>query len=246
MRNRPDPRLQRLFVEPRLEADAPVSLDRAQAHYLLNVLRLTDGAALLAFNGRDGEWRTALRVTGKRDAALVPTKRVREQSTAPDIDLLFAPLKRERLDYVVQKAVEMGAGRIRPVVTARTQGAKLKMERLRANAREAAEQCGRLDVPEVSEPEPLDAALNGWDGRTLVFCDEGADRSAPLGALANVPYGPAAVLVGPEGGFDERERERLLALPFVTALPLGPRILRADTAVVAAMALVQATMGDWE
>ena len=245
MKNRPDPRFQRLFIEAPLEGESPVPLDRGQAHYLLNVLRLADGATVLAFNGRDGEWRTALRVAGKRDAALVPQMRVREQTTVPDIDLLFAPLRRERLDYVVQKAVEMGAGRIRPVVTARTQGAKLKMERLRANAGEAAEQCGWLDVPEVTEPEPLDVVLDGWDGRALVFCDEGADGSTPLGALADVSRGPVGVLVGPEGGFDERERERLLALPFVTALPLGPRILRADTAVVAAMALVQATMGDW-
>ena len=238
-------RLQRLHVSDDLKPDTPLPLSRAQAHYLLTVLRKGSGEAVLVFNGRDGEWRAEIASEGRKSAALIPRERTRPQPPLPSLDLLFAPLKRERLDYAIQKAVEMGAGRIRPVVTERTQG-RFNAERARANALEAAEQCGVLAVPEVAEPVPLAAALDGWDGRPLVFCDEDEGTQSPLPALAGLmPGGPLGVLIGPEGGFSEGERARLRAMECVRAIPLGPRVLRADTALVAAMAVVQAVAGDW-
>ena len=238
-------REQRLFVEAELQEGAPVPLDRAQANYLLNVLRMGQGDAVLAFNGRDGEWRCAVAPQGRKAAHLLPTERTRPQPALPDLHLLIAPLKRERLDYTVQKAVEMGAGTIRPVTTQHTQG-RFNVERARANAREAAEQCGILAIPHVADPEPLGGALDRWDGRPLVFCDENDAGQNPLPALAALPRGaPLAVLIGPEGGFSEAERARLRDMPETVAIPLGPRVLRADTALVAALAVVQATAGDW-
>ena len=171
---------------------------------------------------------------------------VRPQEGGPDIDYLFAPLKRARLDYMVQKATEMGVARLRPVLTHRTTPERVNMERMRANAIEAAEQCGILRIPEVGEPEKLDRVLAGWDAaRPLIFCDEGSEERCPFTALARLQPGPLALLIGPEGGFDEAERALLLTQPFVTRISLGPRILRADTAAVAALALVNAALGDW-
>jgi 16S rRNA (uracil1498-N3)-methyltransferase len=242
-----DFRAQRLFVEAPLSAGAPVTLGREQAHYVLNVLRLEDAAPVLLFNGRDGEWLARLARQGKRDAVLAPERQVRAQTPAGDIHYLFAPLKQARLDYVVQKAVEMGASLIRPVITRHTQVNRINRDRLLANVVEAAEQCGILCVPQVQDEVRLDQLLDAWDGsRTLVFCDEDAAVGDPIEALRAAPDSPLSLLIGPEGGFSPEERERLLRLPQVLRLSLGPRILRADTAAVAALALVQAVRGDWK
>ncbi|RAI36924.1 16S rRNA (uracil(1498)-N(3))-methyltransferase [Rhodoplanes roseus] len=248
-----DFRSPRLFVDAALTPGARVALAAPHLHYLRDVLRLKPGDPVLAFNGRDGEWRTALAEEGRRAMALAVVERIRAQTPAGDLHYLFAPLKRARLDYLVQKAVEMGASRLQPVVTRYTQAERVNTERMRANVVEAAEQCGILALPEVAEPVPLDKALAALDsGRRLVFCDEDAPVADPLAALAGVREAgaaaasvPVAVLIGPEGGFSPEERELLLARPGVVRLALGPRILRADTAAVAALALVQAVLGDW-
>ncbi|MGO9673340.1 MAG: 16S rRNA (uracil(1498)-N(3))-methyltransferase [Methylocella sp.] len=243
------------FNSPRLYVDAPLTpgarlaLDPAQANYLRNVLRLRDGADLLVFNGCDGEWRASLDASNRKSATLAALERVRAQHPPFDLHYLFAPLKHARLDYMVQKAVEMGAGRLRPVLTRRTEAQRINLDRMRANAVEAAEQCGILSIPEISPPVRLGAALEAWSpDRLLVFCDEEAPVDNPieaLRALADGPPRPLAVLIGPEGGFDSGERQALLATPHTLRLSLGPRILRADTAAVAALALVQASLGDW-
>ena len=239
-------RTQRLHVEADLRDGAPIALDRAQANYLLNVLRMGEGAELLLFNGRDGEWRARVRPEGRKAGHVVPFALNRPQPAPPDLLLMIAPLRRERLDYLVQKAVEMGAGTILPVLTRHTQG-KFNVDRARANALEAAEQCGILAVPAVEEPVALARALDRADDRTLVFCDEGEASQNPLSALSRIERGaPLVVLVGPEGGFSEEERATLRGMANVVPIPLGPRVLRADTAMVAALALVQATVGDWE
>ena len=238
-------REQRLHVENDLAEARAVPLERAQSHYLLNVLRMGQGDTILLFNGRDGEWRATIDPVGRKSAVLTPRERTRPQPPLPDLDLLIAPLRKERLDYTVQKAVEMGAGLIRPTITRHTQG-RFNVERARANAREAAEQCGILAIPAVAEPRKLTAALDGWDGRPLVFCDEDEATQNPLPALSAIPRGgPLGVLIGPEGGFADDERLRLRAMDCVVPIPLGPRVLRADTALVAALAVVQATAGDW-
>lgn len=245
-----DFRLPRLHVEDGLAAGAQIALDRAQSNYLLNVLRMKDGDEVLLFNGRDGEWRAALRQEGRKQASLVAGEMTRPQAPLPDLHYLFAPLKHARLDYMVQKAVEMGAGALRPVLTRYTQPGRVNLERMRANAVEACEQCGVLAVPAIDEPVALEALLAGWQAgegaRILVFCDEGEASQNPLAALERLSAGsPLAVLVGPEGGFSEEERALLRAQPFVVPMPLGPRVLRADTAAVAALAVVQARLGDW-
>lgn len=245
-----DFRTPRLFVEAPLTAGADVALDEGQANYLLNVLRLGAGDPVLAFNGRDGEWRSELARSGKRKASLVPRERIREQTQSADLHYLFAPLKAARLDYMVQKAVECGASKLQPVLTRHTQAARVKVERMAANAVEAAEQCGILTIAEIAEPLPLDRAVAQLEtARTLIFCDEDAPVRDPVAALSQVERSsarpPLAVLVGPEGGFAEEERTLLLARGNVVRLALGPRILRADTAAVAALALVQAVLGDW-
>ena len=239
---------QRVFVESDLGEGLQVAATTEQANYLCNVLRLREGDAVLLFNGRDGEWRAELGARTKRSLSLVVREYVRAQEGGPDIDYLFAPLKRSRLDYMVQKATEMGVARLRPVLTRRTVAERVNVERLRANAIEAAEQCGVLRVPEVLDPEKLDNVLTQWpEGRTLVFCDEDAEAKDPIAALAaaGAPSAGLALLVGPEGGFDPAEREALLARKGVVRLSLGPRILRADTAAVAALALLNAAWGDW-
>jgi 16S rRNA (uracil1498-N3)-methyltransferase len=237
---------QRLFVEADLAEEATVALGGEQANYLRNVLRLQPGDAVLVFNGRDGEWRAELAQSGKREAKLLVGPRTRPQEGGPDIAYLFAPLKRSRLDYMVQKATEMGVARLSPVLTHRTVAERVNTERMRANAIEAAEQCGILRVPAVDEPIKLERAVAGWEAsRALIFCDEGSEDADPLAVLGRLRPGPLALLVGPEGGFDEAERELLSTQPFVTRISLGPRILRADTAAVAALALVNAVLGDW-
>jgi 16S rRNA (uracil1498-N3)-methyltransferase len=240
-------RLQRLFVPQDLGAGAALDADRAQSHYLAHVLRMGEGAELLVFNGRDGEWRARVASVSKKGVRLLVGNRERPQPGRPDLVYAFAPLKAGRMDYLVQKAVEMGAGVLQPVITRFTQVAKPPMEKMQANMIEAAEQCGVLALPELRAPVALEHLLDGWDGdRRLVFCDEDAAGDGPLAALQSERQaGRIGVLVGPEGGFSDEERELLRARPFVTAIPLGPRILRADTAAVAALALVQATLGDW-
>ena len=238
----------RLFVDAALTPAITVRLDRNQAHYLGNVLRLAQGDDVLVFNGRDGEWRATLS-GAKSSAALQIAGRSRPQPKAGDLHYCFAPLKHARLDYLVQKAVEMGASVLQPVLTGRTQAARVNLERMRSNTVEAAEQCGVLNLPEVRAPVRLAELLASWDPRRLlVFCDEDAEVANPVEALRLASAsadGGTGVVVGPEGGFDEPERKALLALPRHVRLSLGPRILRADTAAVAALALVQATLGDW-
>ncbi len=242
-----DFRTTRLYVDAPLAEGCVVALDRSQSHYLRRVLRFKDGQEILVFNGRDGEWRATLE-GGTRETALRARASTRPQTAAGDLHYLFAPLKSARLDYMVQKAVEMGASQLRPVLTQHGQIARVNLERMRANAIEAAEQCGVLSLPEIAAPVPLKGTLAAWQPqRHLVFCDETADVADPLAAFAAVPRGaPLGVLIGPEGGFTADERAALLKLPNVVRLALGPRILRADTAAVAALALVQAVIGDWK
>ena len=241
-----DFRAQRLYVEADLADGAEIAADKAQAHYLLNVLRLKAGGAILLFNGRDGEWRARIAEAGKRSCTLVTEEQTRAQAPLPDLHYLFAPLKQARLDYMVQKAVEMGAGRLSPVITEFTQVRRVNLKRMWANAIEAAEQCGILAIPEVEEPQALADRLAEWpDERRLIFCDEAAPIASPADTLKTLKRGPAALLIGPEAGFSDDERQKLLARPGVTVLSLGPRILRADTAAVAALALVQSFIGDW-
>jgi len=255
--SRYDFRSPRLFVDDPLAAGGTVPLDPDQANYLGNVLRLRAGGEVLLFNGRDGEWRATL-AGGKKLRAAEVEACLRPQPLPGDLHLLFAPLKHARLDYMVQKAVEMGVSRLQPILTRHTQVARVNGERMRANAIEAAEQCGILAVPEVAAPLDL-AAIAFEPGRIYVFCDEDAEVADPLTALAALRPQPSAllplaappevpklaVLIGPEGGFSQEERERLCAVPGTVRIALGPRILRADTAAVAALTLVQAVLGDW-
>jgi 16S rRNA (uracil1498-N3)-methyltransferase len=238
----------RLFVEAPLGKGARVGLDRQRANYLLNVLRLRAGDAVLVFNGRDGEWRAVLAGEGRKSAELEAVEQTRPQTPPGDLLYLFAPLKHARLDYMVQKAVEMGAGALKPVYTTRTQASRVNLERMRANAVEAAEQCGILALPAVLADEPLAVALAALEAdRLVVFCDEDAPAADPIRTLESVRNRAAklAVIVGPEGGFTEEERALLLGRPSCVRVSLGPRVLRADTAAVAVLALVQATLGDW-
>jgi 16S rRNA (uracil1498-N3)-methyltransferase len=237
----------RLYVNAPLESGANVALDRAQAHYLTHVLRLKAGQPVLVFNGRDGEWSASLAEGGKRAVTLAVGARTRPQTKPLDLHYLFAPLKSARLDYMVQKAVEMGVSRLQPVLTRHGQVARVNLERMRANAVEAAEQCGILSLPEIEAPAALTHFIARRDpARWVVFCDEDAEAANPVAALQSVPpLTPLAVLIGPEGGFAADERAALLDLPNVIRLSLGPRILRADTAAVAALTVVQSVLGDW-
>ena len=236
----------RLYSEASLAAGAVLELARDQANYLLNVLRLRSGDTILVFNGRDGEWLCAVRAEGRKQASLEALNQVRPQPPAPDLLYLFAPLKHARLDYMAQKAVEMGAGVLQPVLTRFTQVSRLNLDRLAANAVEAAEQCGILALPQIRAEQPLAAALAALEPeRLLIFCDEAQTAESPIMALQRASRGPLAVLIGPEGGFDESERALVLQRERTLRLSLGPRVLRADTAAVAALAVVQATLGDW-
>jgi 16S rRNA (uracil1498-N3)-methyltransferase len=242
-----DFRSSRLFVDAALAAGETVALERNQSNYLGNVLRLSAGDTILVFNGRDGEWRASI-AGRKRPDSLNIAAQTRPQDRLPDFAYIFAPLKHARLDYMVQKAVEMGASSLQPVLTRFTQVARVNIERMRANVIEAAEQCGILSIATVSEPMPLDRFLTQRSGqRLLVFCDEAADTSNPLQALQSglTASNGTDILVGPEGGFAEEERAILLRQPHTLRLSLGPRVLRADTAAVAALALVQTALGDW-
>ena len=244
---RTDFRTPRLYVSQDLAEGAEVKLDPQQTNYLVNVMRLGAGAPTLLFNGRDGEFSASLAASSRKAASLIVGAQSRPQETPPDVDYLFAPLKHTRLDYMAQKAVEMGASRLRPVITRHTQVSRVNLERLQANAIEACEQCGVIWIPEIAPVEPLTEALKRWPPeRLLVFCDEEAEQASPLDALGSArPDSGVGLLIGPEGGFDDDERAAILSAPRVLRLSLGPRILRADTAAVAALTLIQATLGDW-
>jgi 16S rRNA (uracil1498-N3)-methyltransferase len=243
-----DFRSPRLFVDAPLAAGSGIALDRDQSNYLGNVLRLAAGDMVLVFNGRDGEWQAALAGRKRPDRAEIVSQ-TRAQDRLPDLHYVFAPLKHARLDYMVQKAVEMGVAALAPVTTRFTQASRVNVARMRANVIEAAEQCGILSLAEVRDPEPLDRYLGArnWQ-RLLVFCDEDAPTADPVTALAHARadgMDGTDVLIGPEGGFAEDERALLLKQPHIVRLSLGPRILRADTAAVAALAVVQTALGDW-
>jgi 16S rRNA (uracil1498-N3)-methyltransferase len=242
-----DFRAPRLFVDATLTQDASVPLDRDQSNYLGNVLRLAAGAPILAFNGRDGEWQAAIEGR-KRPDSLVILQQTRPQDALADLTYVFAPLKHARLDYIVQKAVEMGAATLQPVLTRFTQASRVNSERMRANVIEAAEQCGILSLAAVAEPVALERFVSQRAAdRLLVFCDEAAEVENPILGLKGAREAGHGidVLIGPEGGFAAEERALLLRQPKILRLALGPRILRADTAGVAALALVQAVLGDW-
>jgi 16S rRNA (uracil1498-N3)-methyltransferase len=242
-----DFRKPRLFVDTALAPGETVTLERSQSNYLGNVLRLSAGETILVFNGRDGEWQASI-LGRKRLDRLDIVAQTRTQDRLPDLVYVFAPLKHARLDYMVQKAVEMGASSLQPVLTRFTQVSRVNSDRMRANVIEAAEQCGILSIAVVAEPIALDRYLGQRAAqRLLIFCDEAADTVNPMQALQSDLAARAGidVLIGPEGGFAEEERALLLRQPQILRLSLGPRILRADTAAVAALALVQAALGDW-
>lgn len=238
----------RLYVEATLAAGATLGLDHARAHFLRSVLRLKRGAQVAVFNGEDGEWTARLDALGKGWASLVVGHQRRAQAPEPDLWLVFAPIKRARLDFLVEKAVELGVSRLQPVITRHTAVSRVNQERLAANAREAAEQCERLSVPEVTEARPLFDVLEDWpEGRRLLVCSErGAapPLAGVLQAAASEAATPWAILIGPEGGFARSELDGLGKLPFVTPVGLGPRILRADTAALFALVCWQAFLGD--
>ncbi len=238
----------RLFVDAPFAVDAKIALDRDQGNYLANVLRLRSGDSVLVFNGRDGEWRGELVIEGRKSVDLVIRDQQRAQTTASGIIYMFAPIKHARLDYMVQKAVEMGVGALQPVFTQRTQAGRVNLERMRANAIEAAEQCGILTIPEILPDTKLAPALQALASDCLmIFCDEAAPVADPVAALQAVQghKGGFALIIGPEGGFTDTERAQISARQPVLRLSLGPRILRADTAGVAALAVIQAVVGDW-
>lgn len=237
----------RLYVTDDLNEGGAATLDAKQSHYLKSVMRLAPGDEVLVFNGRDGEWRARIEDLAKKGGALAPVGRTREQAGGPDLWLAFAPAKRGAPELVARAATELGVSALQPVATRRTVVGRLNAARLRANAVEAAEQCGRLDVPAVLEPIGLDALLADWPpGRRLMVCDEtGAGPPVAAALAAADRAAPWAVLVGPEGGFDPGELDALGKHPIVTKVGLGPRILRAETAAIAALACWQALVGDW-
>jgi len=234
----------RLHVPQPLAVGAAIAPTLDQSRYLTQVMRLKAGDDLLAFNGKDGEWRVTVAEVLKKGVVLRAAEQIRPQHFGPDLELIVAVVKKARVETIVEKAAELGAARVRLAITQRTNPDRIRLDRLDAIAEEAAEQTGRLDVPPVDDPVKLDAILDGWDAsRRLMFCDE--TGGAPV-ALAVTEPGPWAILIGPEGGFSPEEREKLRGLPFTTAVSLGPRILRADTAAIAAMTLWQAAVGDWQ
>lgn len=236
----------RLHVAAEIAQDVALGLDHGQSHYLTSVMRRAVGDEVLVFNGRDGEWRATIEVAGKRGVILRPTVQERPQAFGPDLDLVIALVKRSRVETIVEKAAELGARRVRLVVTERTNAERTRIDRLSAIAAEAAEQTGRLDVPEIVEPVKLAKLIEGWDAsRRLLFCDEAGDAKPVLAALDGAPPAPWAILIGPEGGFSPAEREALRNLAYATPATLGPRILRADTAAISALTLWQAAQGDW-
>lgn len=236
----------RLYVSADLAQGVAVALDHGQSHYLTSVMRRAVGDEVLVFNGRDGEWRAPLEVVGKRGVILRPASPERPQAYGPDLDLIIALVKRSRVETIVEKAAELGARRVRLVITERTNAERTRVDRLAAIAAEAAEQTGRLDVPEIFEPVKLSKLIEAWEApRRLLFCDEAGDAQPVLQALDGAAAAPWGILIGPEGGFSPSERETLRNLNYATPATLGPRILRADTAAISALTLWQAAQGDW-
>jgi 16S rRNA (uracil1498-N3)-methyltransferase len=235
----------RLHVPADLVPDAAVAPTLDQSRYLTQVMRLKVGDDLLVFNGRDGEWRASVAEVLKKGVILRAEELVREQVRPPDVELLIAVIKKSALEFAVEKATELGVARIRPITTARTQTQHLRLDRLDAIAEESAEQTGRMDVPQVEDPQKLETLLDGWDPtRRLMFCDETGGPPA-IPTLHAAGPGPWAILIGPEGGFSPEERDRLRGLRFAVPVSLGPRVLRADTAATTALTLWQAAVGDW-
>lgn len=236
----------RLFAPDNLEAGAIVAAAPEQAHYLTRVMRLGLGGAVALFNGRDGEWSARISGVSRRGATLTVEGLVRPQTVGPDLDLLVALVKRARLETIIEKATELGARRVRLITTRRTNADHTNVARLTAIAVEAAEQTGRLDVPEIVAPEKLESVLAAWPvDRRLMFCDEAGDASPALTVMTGAAPGVWAILIGPEGGFAPEERAAVRAVPASLAVNLGPNILRADTAAIAALTLWQAALGDW-
>lgn len=236
----------RLYVDHPLGAGQPVPVARDQAHYLFGVMRLSEGAQVLLFNGQDGEWRAEVTQAGKRGGSLSCLERTKPLQVPPDLWLVFAPIKKARTDFIVEKAAEMGAARIVPMQTEFTNSERIRQDRLQAHAVEAAEQCGGTYVPEVSDLVKFDRLLADWpEDRHILFCDEAEVGSVTAQLSADSRGKPWAIFIGPEGGFSDRERVRLKDLPNAHVISLGPRILRADTAAVAAMSLWQHALGDW-
>lgn len=236
----------RLFLEDDLNSGLEVDLPDSQTHYVLRVMRMSDGALVRAFNGRDGEWQCRLRVAGKR-AHLVPETQTRPQTSGSDLILLFAPIKKARTDFIVEKATELGVRTLQPVFTEYTQSNRVRTDRMRLLAIEAAEQTERMDIPEIREGAALAKVVSCWDSsRPLIFCDESADARPLQSAMDSLSGAAAGVLIGPEGGFSPRERQMLSRPDFVVPITLGPRILRAETAAVAALTLWQSHLGDWQ
>lgn len=234
----------RLYVDHPLGEGQSIPLDRAQAHYLFNVMRRTPGDPVLVFNGTHGEWATEVAQTGKKGGSLLCQSQTQALTVPPDLWLIFAPLKKTRTDFLVEKAVELGVRRLVPVQTDFTNADRLRPDKVRAHIVEAAEQCGATYLPELAPMTKLGTLLDGWDSaRQLVFCDEALATVAAT--AADPPASSGAILIGPEGGFSEAERQRIRALPNVMSQPLGPRILRAETAAVAALTLWQSRAGDW-
>jgi 16S rRNA (uracil1498-N3)-methyltransferase len=246
----------RILIDQQLCAGVTIALDQAQSRHLGAVLRRGAGDRVRVFNARDGEWGALIADISKRGVKVSVEDFIRPARAAPDLDLLFAPVKRQATDLIVEKASELGVRRIRPVITQRTIAETVRLDRLQTIAREAAEQTERFEAPEICEPLSLAKALDGWDpSRALIYADEaGADEAGPAGARRAAPLGQAiahfksdrlALLIGPEGGFSSEERTMLRALAFVNPVSLGPRILRAETAAIAALSLIQALWGDW-
>lgn len=234
----------RLYVDHPLGAGQTVPLDKGQAHYLFGVMRQTVGAQVLLFNGHSGEWRATVSQAGKRAGTLTCDVETKPLQMPPDLWLCFAPIKKARTDFIVEKATEMGAARIVPMQTEFTNSGRIQRDRLQAHALEAAEQCGGTYVPEVADMMRFDRLMSDWDpARQIMFCDEALVTSPPVPLQGAT--GPWAIFIGPEGGFSDKERSRLHALEHAVAVSLGPRILRADTAAVAAMTIWQQTLGDW-
>jgi 16S rRNA (uracil1498-N3)-methyltransferase len=248
----------RLYLEFDIAADRPLRLSREDSHYLISVMRRNEGDGIRIFNGRDGEWVARILETHRKAVVVQPVERIRDQSSTPDLCLMFAPVKRQKTELIVEKATELGVRRIQPVITHRTQTDRSRPERLRLIAKEAAEQTERLDLPQLDEPLKLGPVLETWDGaRPIYYCDEAGDddearwggphgrAQSMLSELQGRKASTAALLIGPEGGFSADERAALRALPFVHAVSLGPRILRAETAAIAAMTIWQSACGDW-
>ncbi len=236
----------RLYVDHPLGPGQSLPLEEGQAHYLFGVMREGQGARVLLFNGRDGEWLAEVTEAGKRKGMLACLEQTRPQTGLADLWLLFAPVKKARTDMIVEKAVELGAARLLPIATDYTNSERLRRDKAEAHVREAAEQCGALTLPEIADMAPLARLMADWPaGRRILWADESAPSGGPLAPLGKAAPGPWAILIGPEGGFSQVERDRLRSLPFVTPVSLGPRILRAETAAIAALTLWQATLGDW-